>query len=191
LISLQCLREAEPLDRDGFPGKATLALDAAIWREARRELDTQAGLAFYFVNRRRRSKDACARTGALKAGLLFEWAAKTSVVSSGSFNLPQKCLSQGVNCFLSFDSPPSPLGISVDSSRPVSANCVEEPLGRRERIAVTTTIRAVDLSPPPYVAKTGAGSGMSFASSSDFGRWRPTGTRPWLRLGHGGAIDRA
>jgi hypothetical protein len=28
------------------------------------------------VNRRRRSKDACARTGALKAGLLFEWAAK-------------------------------------------------------------------------------------------------------------------
>jgi hypothetical protein len=70
------LREAEPLDRDGFPGKATLALDAAIWREARRELDTQAGLAFYFVNRRRRSKDACARTGALKAGLLFEWAAK-------------------------------------------------------------------------------------------------------------------
>jgi hypothetical protein len=104
------LREAEPLDRDGFPGKATLALDAAIWREARRELDTQAGLAFYFVNRRRRSKDACARTGALKAGLLFEWAAKKSVVSSGSFNLPQKCLSQGVNCFLSFDSPPSPLG---------------------------------------------------------------------------------
>jgi hypothetical protein len=75
LISLQCLREAEPLDRDGFPGKATLALDAAIWREARRELDTQADLAFYFVNRRRRSKDACARTGALKAGLLFEWAA--------------------------------------------------------------------------------------------------------------------
>jgi hypothetical protein len=72
LISLQCLREAE-LDRDGFPGKATLALNAAICREARRELDTQSGLAFYFVNHRRRSKDA---SGALKAGRLFEWAAK-------------------------------------------------------------------------------------------------------------------
>ena len=102
--------------------KATLALDAAIWREARRELDTQAGLAFYFVNRRRRSKDACARAGALRLACCSSGRPRTSVVSSGSFNLPQKCLSQGVNCFLSFDSPPSPLGISVDSSRPVSAN---------------------------------------------------------------------
>ena len=27
--------------------------------------------------------------------------------------------------------------------------------------------------------------------SGGFGRWRPTGTRPWLHLDHGGAIDRA
>src|ERR1700722_3247351 len=31
--------------------------------------------------------------------------------------------------------------------RPDSTNCVEEPLGRRERIAVATRIRAVDFEP--------------------------------------------
>src|ERR1700722_4315202 len=48
--------------------------------------------------------------------------------------------------------------------RPLLANCVEEPFDRRERIAVATTIRAADFSPPPHVATRGVGGGMSLAS---------------------------
>ena len=45
---------------------------------------------------------------------------------------------------------------------------LKNPLGRRERIAVVTAIRAGDLSPSPHVAKTGVGRGMSFASFLGF-----------------------
>ena len=61
----------------------------------------------------------------------------------------------------------------------------------KQRISVATAIGRRDSRPPPYVAKIGAGSGMSFASFLRFWRWRPTGTRPWLRSGHGGANGRA
>ena len=41
---------------------------------------------------------------------------------------------------------------------------LKNPLGRRERIAVATRIRAADLSSSPYVAKPGVGRGTGFAS---------------------------
>jgi hypothetical protein len=59
-----------------------------------------------------------------------------------------------------------PLGDDRSSRRvrPPSTDCVEEPFGRRGRIAVETTIGSGEMSPFPHVAKIGAGSGMSFAS---------------------------
>jgi hypothetical protein len=43
----------------------------------------------------------------------------------------------------------------------------------------------------PYVAKIGAGSGISFASFLRFWAVAANRNSPWLRSGHGGAIDRA
>jgi hypothetical protein len=60
----------------------------------------------------------------------------------------------------------------------------------RERVGVLRAGQS--WASAPYVAKTGAGSGMSFAIFLRF--WavaRPIGTHLWLRSARAGGIDRA
>ena len=69
---------------------------------------------------------------------------------------------------------------------------VEEPLCQAGAVSVRGGGQPSKDGPLHLMWRRSAlGGGSASPVSADFGRWRPIGTRLWLRSGHGGAIDRA